>query len=180
MKMGRAGDAIPPLLKAVEVNPQDGAAKDDLEYALFSDEHQTDAASNFLATARSDPAGFGLFLDAIQSDTNRVGLLNNLAWSFAANPNPELRNGKYAVRLATRACEMTGFRTTVCVGTLAAAYAEAGRFDEAVATGQKACALASELGETNLLKRNQELVILYQARQPYHEPPTDSSVPPLH
>jgi hypothetical protein len=63
---------------------------------------------------------------------------------------------------------------------LAAAYAEAGRFDEAVAAGQKACALATELGETNLLKRNQELVILYQAHQPYHEPLPGSDVPPIH
>ena len=55
------------------------------------------------------------------------------------------------------------------VGTLAAAYAEAGRFDEAIATGQKACALASELGETNLLKSNLELIALYQAHRPYHE-----------
>jgi hypothetical protein len=57
---------------------------------------------------------------------------------------------------------------------LAAAYAEAGRFDQAIATGQKACALASELGETNLLARNQELVALYQAHQPYHESPPNS------
>ena len=56
------------------------------------------------------------------------------------------------------------------VGTLAAAYAEAGRFDEAIATGQKACALASESGETNLLKSNQALIALYQKHQPYHEP----------
>ena len=105
-------------------------------------------------------------------DTNHVALINNVAWAFATYPDPGLRNGGYAVRLATRACEMTGFRTTVMVGTLAAAYAEAGRFDEAVATGQKACALASELGETNLLQTNQKLVVLYQAHQAYHESTT--------
>ncbi|MGB7748640.1 MAG: hypothetical protein WBN75_15300 [Verrucomicrobiia bacterium] len=60
------------------------------------------------------------------------------------------------------------------VGTLAAAYAEAGRFDEAISTGQKACVLATALGETNLLMRNQELVNLYQAHKPYHEPPSNA------
>jgi hypothetical protein len=63
---------------------------------------------------------------------------------------------------------------------LAAAYAEAGRFDEAIATGQKACALATELGETNLLKSNQQLVALYQTHQPYHEPPSNSDASHVH
>ena len=169
LKMGRAGDAIPVLLKAVEVDPQNAQYKDDLGSALFSSDHGTDAVGSFLATARSDPAGFGHFLEAMQSDTNHVALINNLAWAFATNPDPRLRNGKYAVHLATRACEMTGFQTTIMVGTLAAAYAEAGRFDEAIATGQKACALASGLGEADLLKRNQELLTLYQAHQPFVE-----------
>ena len=98
-------------------------------------------------------------------------LISDLAWAFATNPQAKTSQRQYAVRLATRACEMTDFQTTIsCVGTLAAAYAEAGRFDEAIATGQKACALASEYGETNLLKGNQALITLYQAHRPYHEP----------
>ena len=56
------------------------------------------------------------------------------------------------------------------VGTLAAAYAEAGRFDEAIATAQKACELAARNGEANLLQKNQQLLELYQNHQPYHEP----------
>jgi hypothetical protein len=96
--------------------------------------------------------------------------MNNLAWELAASPDEKNRNGALAVKLAEHACEMTHYQTTILVGTLAAAYAEAGRFDDAIATGQKACALASELGETNLLKSNQELVALYQKHQPFHEP----------
>jgi tetratricopeptide (TPR) repeat protein len=95
--------------------------------------------------------------------------LNNAAWQLATSPDDKIRNGTLAVKLAERACEQTHYRITVVVGTLAAAYAEAGRFDEAISTGQKACALASELGETNLLQRNQELVTLYQTHRPYHE-----------
>ena len=56
------------------------------------------------------------------------------------------------------------------VGTLGAAYAEAGRFDEALATAQKACALAAAQGKDELLKTNQRLMELYRQRQPYHEP----------
>ena len=51
----------------------------------------------------------------------------------------------------------------------AAAYAEAGRFDEAIATAQKACASATAKGETELLAVNQKLLAQYQQHQPYHE-----------
>jgi hypothetical protein len=57
----------------------------------------------------------------------------------------------------------------VFVGTLAAAYAEAGRFDDAVATAQKACVLASTHGEPDLLQHNQELLAAYQKHQAWHE-----------
>jgi hypothetical protein len=55
------------------------------------------------------------------------------------------------------------------IGTLAAAYAEAGRFEQAVAAAQKACASASARGETNLLQANQNLLKLYQEHQAWHE-----------
>jgi hypothetical protein len=55
-------------------------------------------------------------------------------------------------------------------GTLAAAYAEAGRFPEAVATAEMACTLATQAVDQALLARNQQLLELYRARKPYHEP----------
>jgi len=58
---------------------------------------------------------------------------------------------------------------TIFVGTLAAAYAEAGRFDDAITTAQQACALATAAGEQDLLEKNQKLLKLYRAHQPYHE-----------
>jgi hypothetical protein len=180
LKMNRVSDAIPPLLKAIELEPQNAGYKDDLGGALFSSDRETDAVSNFLASARSDPAGFGNFLEALQFDTNRVVLINNLAWSFTTNPDPKLRNGKYAVCLATRACEMTDFQITILVGTLAAAYAEDSRFDDAIATAQLACSLAAAAGQPYLLIKNQELITLYQAHQPYHELPSNSDASPLH
>ena len=107
---------------------------------------------------------------ALQLDPEQADVLNNLAWLLATCPAASPRNGPEAVRLAQQACELTRFRRTIMVGTLAAAYAEAGRFAEAVATAQKACALAAEEGDRALLARNQELLELYRASQPYHEP----------
>jgi hypothetical protein len=95
--------------------------------------------------------------------------LNNRAWSFATSEEAGLRNGTLAVQLAERACELTHYNESIYIGTLAAAYAEAGRFDDAISTAQKACALASESGQQELLKRNQELLELYRAHQPYRE-----------
>jgi tetratricopeptide (TPR) repeat protein len=169
LKMNRVSDAIPPLLKAVEVDPQNGSYKDVLNKALFFSDHETDAVSNFLATARSDPIAFSNFLEAVKNDTNRFSLFNNLAWSFATHPDPGLRNGKYAVLLATRACKMTGYQTANCVETLAAAYAEDGRFDDAISTAQLAGSLATAAGQTDLLKKSRALEELFRSHRPFHE-----------
>jgi hypothetical protein len=96
--------------------------------------------------------------------------LNNRAWSFATSEEAGLRNGPLAVQLAERACELTHYQKSIYIGTLAAAYAEAGRFDDAIATAQKACALAEKSGEQDLLQKNRELLAWYQKHQPYREP----------
>jgi len=178
LKMGRESDAVPPLLKAISLEPQNARYKDDLGMLLFSRGPDTGAVSSFLSMARSDPAGFGNFLQAIQFDTNHVPLISNLALSFATNPDPGLRNGKYAVRLATRACEMTGFRTNNCVGILAAAYAEDSRFDEAISNAQLACSLTFAAGQEQQLQHYQALLELFRSHQSYHEPPPNSEATP--
>jgi hypothetical protein len=55
------------------------------------------------------------------------------------------------------------------IGTLAAAYAEAGRFGEAVATAQKAHDLALSAGKQEIAAKNQELLELYRSHHPFHE-----------
>jgi tetratricopeptide (TPR) repeat protein len=103
---------------------------------------------------------------ALESEPDLPIALNNLAWILAANSDASLRNGTEALKYARRACELTNFRTTVLVGTLAAAYAEAGQFPEAVATAEMACHLASGLGDTALLHRNEQLLELYRLGKP--------------
>ena len=95
--------------------------------------------------------------------------MNNLAVLLATAPDPALRNGAEAVQLAERASSLSGSRNPVMLTTLAAAYAEAGRFSEAVASAQKAGELASIFKDDALLARNRELLELYRAGQPYHE-----------
>ena len=108
---------------------------------------------------------------ALELDPNSIEGLNNLAWILSTCPDPTLRDGTRAVELAERACGLTGFKVPVFLGTLAAAYAEAGRFDEAVATAQKASALAAEVGDSETASKNQELCGLYRANRAYRTAP---------
>jgi hypothetical protein len=97
--------------------------------------------------------------------------LNNLAWLRATRPEPDLRNGEEAVRLATRACEVTAWQRTVIIGTLAAAYAEAGDFSSAIATAQRAIRNAEQWGETELASRNRQLLEEYYRKgKPVRDP----------
>jgi len=106
---------------------------------------------------------------ALQIKPDSLEVLNNLAWLLATCPDAHIRDGVQAVKYAGRACELTHYRKTIMVGTLAAAYAEVGRFDDAIVAAEKARALASAAGEQDLLKKNMKLLVLYRAHQPYHE-----------
>ena len=108
-----------------------------------------------------------------------VGVMNNLAWSLATCQPAQDRDGARAVRFAERACEMTQYRQTIMVGTLAAAYAEAGRFAEAVTTAETASTLAAKTGDQTLLARNRQLLELYREGRPYREPATPVDPPPV-
>ena len=98
--------------------------------------------------------------------------LNDLAWTLATHPVAEFRNGGEAVSLAERACKLTSHQQPQLLGTLAAAYAEAGRFADAVRTAQSAAQLAVAAGLSQLAERNEVLLKLYRAGQAYHEPTT--------
>ena len=115
---------------------------------------------------------------ALKSHPDLPELNNNLAWLLTTCPDGHVRNGAQAVAYAEHACALTQYIVTPMVGTLAAAYAEAGRFDDAIAMAQKACTQASESGRQDLLKRNQELLILYRQHLPYHEVPAPGQPPP--
>ena len=72
------------------------------------------------------------------------------------------------MQFAERACNLTHYKVTIYVSTLAAAYAEAGRFNDAIRTAETAIALAKAAGQTNLLGKNRHLLELYRAGRPYH------------
>jgi tetratricopeptide (TPR) repeat protein len=209
MDTGHTNEAIESYRLAIQLYPNFPDALNSLGYALTAEKKTDEAIGKYQDAIRLNPylavAHYNLgmaFLakgqidralpelrqvanlkpdfDAAFNDLANAVALNNEAWSLATNPDPGLRDGKRAVEIATIACEQTHYEQPLLVGTLAAAYAEAGRYNDAVSTGHKACALAESHGDTNRLERNQELVKLYQTHQPYHEPPTGAHGSTVH
>jgi Flp pilus assembly protein TadD len=116
----------------------------------------------------------------LPSSASDSSAMNNLAWILAASSTPERRDGAAAVKLAARACELDHNQQPIFIGTLAAAYAEAGRFDDAVAAAQQARDLAleraakarnpaEEKAAKELAARNLELLSIYSSHQAFHE-----------
>ena len=98
-----------------------------------------------------------------------AALRGTLAWVLATCTDDDLRNGVAAVGLAESACVATGYSNPDLLDMLAAAKAEAGRYDEAVETGRRAAALAKSLGKKDLAGQIEKRVKLYKKRRPYRD-----------
>src|SRR5262249_39806552 len=109
------------------------------------------------------------YKEAIRLKPDWPDALNDLAWLFATYPRAELRNGPQAVELAERACKLTHFKEARFVGTLDAAYAEAGRFPEAIATAEQAKNLALAAGDKRIADLADERLKLYRSGLPFHQ-----------
>ena len=114
---------------------------------------------------------------AIDLHPGDVRLLSSMAWLLATAPEASLRNGAKAVELAQRAARFSADRDPAVLDTLAAAYAEAGRFAEAVETAENARSLAAEHGDTPTADHLQARIKLYRAGSPLRDVPQASPSP---
>ncbi|HEY6867379.1 MAG TPA: tetratricopeptide repeat protein, partial [Candidatus Eisenbacteria bacterium] len=89
-----------------------------------------------------------------------------LAWIRATDPDAARRDGAEAVRLAERARDLG--EAPGLDRTLAAAYAEAGRFPDAVQACERAVERASAAGDQDGVARSRAQLSRYRAGQPYH------------
>jgi Flp pilus assembly protein TadD len=105
--------------------------------------------------------------EATRLDPTDPRPFNNMAWIWATSPRADLRNGQKAIEHATRACELTTWNNWITLGTLAAAYAEAGRFGEAV-KWQTAVLQVPDLSESDRV-RFQNRLALFEQGKPYRE-----------
>jgi tetratricopeptide (TPR) repeat protein len=105
------------------------------------------------------------YSEAIRLDPKHDKALNGLAWSLATCPKDSVRNGKKAVELATKACDLSEWKIANNLDTLAAAHAECGDFKEAVKWQKKAIELG--LGDNKeTAERPKKRLQLYEDGKP--------------
>jgi tetratricopeptide (TPR) repeat protein len=109
------------------------------------------------------PQAIQSYRESLQVEPDNPIVLNRLAWILATAGNPELRNGKEAVQLATKAVELTEYRQPLSIETLAAAYAEAGDFSHAAEMANTARVLALITGQDDVAGKCAELLTLYSS-----------------
>ena len=112
---------------------------------------------------------------ALRSKPDYAETENNLAWLLATLASADGGDPARAVTLAERACELTDNRVAGYLDTLAAAYAAAGRFNEAIATAQKAIELARSAGQTQIVNEIETRLELYRAGRAYRAPASVTS-----
>jgi twitching motility protein PilT len=100
----------------------------------------------------------------------RLEALNNLAWILATNPNPQIRNGAEAMRLAERAQSLAKGEEVISVlDTLSAAYAEVGDFTRAEATARRGMEMAQAAGRTQAARLIEKQLRFYEQRRPMRD-----------
>src|SRR5262249_8203928 len=131
-------------------------AHDTLALGLFRRGHVTEAVAHWKESLKIMPHGW-----KAQA---------NLAWVLATSPDASLRDGAKAVDLAKQIVQHTGgandANTPILLRTLAAGYAETGRFSEAIETAQQASQLAITQGNTALMEDLQSNIANYRRGRP--------------
>lgn len=146
LQTGQIGGAAEHLEAASRLNPNNQEALLLLGRAYLAEKNAINAVT-----------AYRRFL-ALNSD--QAEALNNLAWLLATQPDPSIRNGSEAVRLATRACELTGNKEPGILSTLAAAHAANGEFPEAIRVIDRVITLQqlnkNKAGETAAIERREQ------------------------
>jgi tetratricopeptide (TPR) repeat protein len=152
---GRAEEGVTHLERALALDPTYTAAYRNLGEAYGALGNRALAAKYFAL--------------ALERSADDVFLLNRLGWLLATSPEDSLRQGARAVTIAEHAVSLTGRQEATSLDTLAAAYAEADRFTDAVRVGSEAVALAERTGRSELLPELRDRLARYQAGQKYRE-----------
>ena len=165
LQTGRANEAIAQFQKAVALRPDYAKARNNLGRALLEKRRLEEAVTQFQEVLKIRP-------DYAEAGNN----LARVAWLLATSPEASVRNGARAVALAEQVEQLSGGRDAVINMTLAAAYAEAGRYAEALETARRAEALAAAQNKTSLVEAIKTQIERYQAGTPFRD--SGSSVTP--
>jgi tetratricopeptide (TPR) repeat protein len=154
LQKGSVDEATPHFQKALQIKPNNAEAHYNLGNILLKKGRVDEAMVHYQT--------------ALQLKPDNLAAQNSLAWVLAIAPQASQRNGRQAVELAQQANQLAGGENPIILRTLAAAYAEAGRFPEAVATAQRALQLAGAQSNPALANVIRSQLELYQAGTPFH------------
>jgi protein O-mannosyl-transferase len=190
LQKGRVDDAITEYESALQINPESAEAHFDFGNALRQKGKPDKAAAEFQSAVRIDPKyleahcnlgnvlmemgkmkeAMPHFEQALQIAPADANIQNNLAWLLATSPENSLRDGRRAVELAEQAQALTGGTNAMVLRSLAAAYAEVGRFGIARETARKAIELDRVAGQEEVVKEVNGELKLYEAGRAFHSP----------
>jgi tetratricopeptide (TPR) repeat protein len=158
IQKGRVDEAITQFQQAIEIHSDYAKAHDNLGLALLQKGRVDEAIIHFQKSLeiRSDYPGAGYNLARV-------------AWLLATSPEASVRDGTRAVALAGQVEQLSGGRDPLINLALAAAYAEAGRFAEAIETARRAQQLAAAQKNLLLVEAAKMQIRCYQAGIPFRD-----------
>ncbi|MBX3414085.1 MAG: tetratricopeptide repeat protein [Pirellulales bacterium] len=185
----RPQEAIEAYRAALELDPRDALslsgralalaqlgklqeAMRDFRAALEQNDTLVDAhffLGQCLVATGQPAAGAAEYRRALELNPHSAAIANNLAWLLATHPDDSLRDGAEAVRLAELAQQRSTQDDPGVLDTLAAAYAEAGRFDDAVRTMQRVIEIAGQRVDQATRAGMEQRLKLYQSQRPYRD-----------
>jgi cytochrome c-type biogenesis protein CcmH/NrfG len=190
LEKGQLDDAISNLQAAIDVRPENAPAHDNLAKALLRKGQVEEAmvhyrkfleiepenveARNTLGTALIQQGhvkeAIDQWQDALAIQPENGNAASNLAWVFATCPEDSIRDGSRAAELGEKALRISGGKIPMIYKVLAAAYAESGRFGDAIETAQRGAELATNQGNPALATELESNIALYQSGRPLRDP----------
>jgi len=188
---GRLDEAVVQFQATIRMDPNNADAHGNLAKALATQGKLAEAVGEYQRTIELIPnsalahfrfgqalqaqrdfkAAITQFQKAIQLDPRQLPAYLDLAWLLATGPAASLRDGSEAVKLALQAERLAGSVSPQLLDTLAAAYAEAGRYADAIETAKRALNLNATQNNQPLAEAIQARLKLYEAHAPYHASP---------
>jgi tetratricopeptide (TPR) repeat protein len=198
-KMGRPEEALPELLKAVQLNPKRPSVRDALGAVLVELGRFDEAMSQLTEAARLNPNDPGAHFDmgklllkqgrdsgamdefhaALRLDPDNFQILAYTAHVLAAHEDPQIRDGKTALMLAAKADALTGGAQPFVLDALGMACAETGDFANAQEAAQRAIDLATA-AQMKKLQPLQQRLQLYKNHLPWRESFLATNAPAKH
>ena len=186
---GKQDEALVHYFKALQINPKYTEAHNNIGNILARQENDKGAFYHYQEALRINPKHAGAYYNlgkiyanrgefenallyykkTLQVSPNMREALYNLSWIYATNQNEKFRSGKQAVKLAEKLCRLQNYKHPLSLDALAAAYAEASKFDKAVLIAQKGLELALQMGPKELALGLENRLKLYHAGRPYRQ-----------